>query len=239
MFGKESAFGCGPARFAWSWLGEQPLPWMVKDPPFVYARHGPGDWGPGWPFWRERFGPFAWRFGAHRGFGPFGPGGPRHRMFERGGMKYALLRLLQERPKHGYEMIKELEERFGGFYAPSPGSVYPTLQMLEDQGYVTSSIQEGKKIYTITDAGRAFLAEHPEGEFPRGPFGPHVGPPWMGPEISAIGREAWEVARLLRQAVRATHGNPAELARIRAIIERTRRELADLLSGRPEQTTYV
>jgi len=177
----------------------------------------------------------------HRGRGPFGPGGPRRRMFERGGMKYALLELLQERPKHGYEMIKELEERFGGFYAPSPGSVYPTLQMLEDQGYVTSSSEEGKRVYTITDAGRAFLAERPAPEdgFPHGPFGPPWGRgPWIAqPEMRELVREAMEVARLFRQAVRATGGDPEQLARVRAIIARTRQELLDLLAGKPQGPT--
>lgn len=159
-------------------------------------------------------------------------------MFERGGMKYALLQLLQERPKHGYEMIKELEERFGGFYAPSPGSVYPTLQMLEDQGYVTSSVTEGKKVYSITDAGRAFLAERPaQEEFPGEPFGSH----WGGhhghgqPELRELAKDAFEVAQLFRQAARASRGNPEQLARLRSLLERTRQELLSALSGQPTQ----
>ncbi len=81
-------------------------------------------------------------------------------MFERGGLKYALLELLQERPKHGYEMMKELEERMGGFYAPSAGAIYPTLQLLEDRGWVSVETVEGKKIYTITDAGRQAVQEN-------------------------------------------------------------------------------
>ncbi len=111
------------------------------------------------------FGPdFGPGFGPG-GFGPGGPGfrrglGPGGRMFGRGDLKYALLELLQERPKHGYEMIKELENRAGGFYTPSAGAVYPTLQLLEDRGWVRSQTQEGKKVYTITDAGRQDLAEH-------------------------------------------------------------------------------
>ena len=67
-------------------------------------------------------------------------------MFGRGDLKYALLDLLQERPKHGYEMIKELESRAGGFYTPSAGAVYPTLQLLEDRGWVTAETTEGKKV---------------------------------------------------------------------------------------------
>jgi DNA-binding PadR family transcriptional regulator len=85
------------------------------------------------------------------------------RMFEQGDLRYVVLRLLEEKPRHGYEIIKALEERFGGSYAPSPGVVYPTLQLLEDLGYarVVPGV-EGKKTYEITDEGRAYLAENRE-----------------------------------------------------------------------------
>jgi DNA-binding PadR family transcriptional regulator len=83
------------------------------------------------------------------------------RMFEQGDLRYVVLRLLEEKPRHGYEIIKALEERFGGAYAPSPGAVYPTLQLLEDLGYTRIVPgDEGKKVYEITDAGRAHLAEN-------------------------------------------------------------------------------
>jgi len=102
------------------------------------------------------------------GFGDWGGGPPRGhwrgrpgRMFEQGDLKYVILRLLAEKPRHGYEIIKELEERFGGAYAPSPGTVYPTLTMLEDLGYARAMPEEGgRKIYEITDAGRKHLEEH-------------------------------------------------------------------------------
>ena len=82
-------------------------------------------------------------------------------MFEQGDLKYVILRLLDEKPRHGYEVIKELEDRFGGAYSPSPGTVYPTLTMLEDLGYAQVNTDEGgRKVYSITDAGRAYLAEH-------------------------------------------------------------------------------
>jgi len=81
------------------------------------------------------------------------------RLFHKGDFKYLILDLLKEKPRHGYEIIRELEEKTGGFYAPSPGAVYPTLQWLEEGGYVTSEAKEGKKTYTITEAGLAFLAE--------------------------------------------------------------------------------
>jgi DNA-binding PadR family transcriptional regulator len=75
-------------------------------------------------------------------------------------MKYVILKLLQDKPRHGYEVMKELEERMHGCYSPSPGTVYPTLQWLEDEGLVASREIEGKKVYEITDTGRKFLAEH-------------------------------------------------------------------------------
>jgi DNA-binding PadR family transcriptional regulator len=93
--------------------------------------------------------------GGHRGR-PF-----RGRFFEQGDLKYVILRLLAEKPRHGYDIIKDLEERFGGSYAPSPGTVYPTLTMLEDLGFARARDEEGgKKIYEITDEGRKHLAEH-------------------------------------------------------------------------------
>jgi DNA-binding PadR family transcriptional regulator len=81
-------------------------------------------------------------------------------MFESGEVKFVILRLLRERPRHGYDIIKALEERMGGHYSPSPGTVYPTLQLLEDQGYVRAVETEGRKVYHITPEGERFLDEH-------------------------------------------------------------------------------
>ncbi len=86
--------------------------------------------------------------------------GRREPVFESGEMKFIILRMIREKPRHGYEVIKELEERFAGWYSPSPGTVYPTLQLLEDQGYVRAEEQEGKRVYHITAEGEAFLDEH-------------------------------------------------------------------------------
>src|SRR6266550_3194582 len=101
----------------------------------------------------------GWR-GFGFGFGPRGfawsGGGPRRRQwFEAGDMKYVILKLLRDKPRHGYEVMKELEERMHGCYSPSPGTVYPTLQWLEDEGLVVAKDVEGKKVYEITDTGRA------------------------------------------------------------------------------------
>ena len=69
-------------------------------------------------------------------------------MFESGEVKFVILRLLKEKPRHGYEVIKALEEKLGGYYTPSAGTVYPTLQLLEDEGYVRAVETEGKKVYS-------------------------------------------------------------------------------------------
>src|ERR1700682_1634015 len=87
-----------------------------------------------------------------RGWGEFeGPawGGPRR--MRRGDVKYLLLETLREGPMHGYDVLRKLEERHEGRYRPSAGSVYPTLQMLEDGGFLTSETVEGKRVYAITD----------------------------------------------------------------------------------------
>ncbi|MCD0450222.1 PadR family transcriptional regulator [Actinocorallia sp. API 0066] len=124
--------------------------------------------GPG-PRGRHGHGPRRGR-GRRGDFGPWGPvGGPlggrpggRRGRARRGNVKAALLALLTDRPMHGYEMISELENRTNGVWRPSPGSVYPTLQLLEDEGLVTSAEQSGKRLFTITEQGTAEAANDPE-----------------------------------------------------------------------------
>jgi DNA-binding PadR family transcriptional regulator len=117
-----------------------------------------------WPFGHFFAGGFGPRFWAFGGPGGGGEHRRRHRwrkqVFESGEVKYVILRLLKEKPRHGYEIMKELEEKLGGWYTPSAGTVYPTLQLLEDQGYVRVVEAEGKKVYHITTEGEAFLEEH-------------------------------------------------------------------------------
>jgi DNA-binding PadR family transcriptional regulator len=108
--------------------------------------------------------------GEHRhddhehGYGRHGRGGARFglgRFFAHGDLRLVILHLIAEKPRHGYEIIKEIGERFGGMYSPSPGTVYPSLTMFEDLGYARARPEEnGKKIYEITDEGRAHLAEN-------------------------------------------------------------------------------
>jgi DNA-binding PadR family transcriptional regulator len=239
-------------RFAYEYSGygeEQGLPpWLRHQGRQAHHHgkhhgHGPfgrNKWGGGWtPPWLQEEWQGPQFFAMRRGRGPFGhgrpfgPGGEGGRFFGRGDMKFVLLELLQERPMHGYEMIKALEEKTGGFYTPSPGSIYPTLQMLEDGGMVTSAEVEGKKVYTITDAGRASLAERQSTQ--EG----FAGPPWMRwhgrgghgpkPEMQALRSEVGETARLLAIAGRMALEDPEKLARLRSVIERTRSELNSLI----------
>ncbi|MEV8070264.1 PadR family transcriptional regulator [Streptomyces sp. NPDC085995] len=123
---------------------------------------GPG-FGPGGPGGRgggPGFGPGGPGFGP--GFpGPWGGrgrGGPRGRA-RRGDVRASILALLKDRPMHGYEMIQEIAERSGGAWKPSPGSVYPTLQLLEDEGLIASESEGGKKLFALTEAGRAAADE--------------------------------------------------------------------------------
>ena len=107
-----------------------------------------------------------WGWGGFDGSEFWGHRGRHHRgrmgrMFEQGDLKYVILRLLEEKPRHGYEIIKDLEDRFGGAYSPSPGTVYPTLTMLEDLGYAKASADEGgRKVYSITTEGSEYLKQH-------------------------------------------------------------------------------
>jgi len=99
----------------------------------------------------------------HRiGHGPFGRGGRGGgRVFGPGDLRLVLLALIEAKPRHGYELIKELEHKFGGGYAPSPGSVYPTLTLLEELGHVRSATSEGtKRLFEITDEGARYLREN-------------------------------------------------------------------------------
>lgn len=133
---------------------------------------------------------------------------------------------------HGYEMIKMLQERTGGRYAASPGSVYPTLQLLEDRGFVTVSPSEGKKVYTITDEGRAFLAEgraedqdeHGRQDFWRGP-----GEEWG--EASALWQELRACGPLLMGALQSARRDPEKLRRLKLLVERIRGELSEIAGG--------
>jgi DNA-binding PadR family transcriptional regulator len=121
--------------------------------------HEPHEFGP------ECDGPHDRRF-MRGGFGFGGPGPHHHgrggrlgRFFAHGDLHFVVLHLIAEKPRHGYEIIKAIEETVGGAYTPSPGTIYPTLTMLEEQGYATVEASDGgKKLYSVTEAGQAYLA---------------------------------------------------------------------------------
>jgi DNA-binding PadR family transcriptional regulator len=234
-------FNEGNRGFAFQFCGGGP-----EGGPPPWRRHeGHGFWhGPrffGMRMGRGLFGPRG-PFGSG---GPFGPEGPfwggGQRFFGRGDVKYALLELLQEHPMYGYEMMKALEERSGGFYVASAGTIYPTLQMLEDRGLITSDQAEGKKVYSITDTGRAFLGQRQGGEDTEHSRGWHgFGPAkhWNDPEMQALRSEAMEVTRLFVIAGRMSLHNAEKTTQLRTIMERARKELADMIysgGGKPDQ----
>ncbi len=149
-------------------------------------------------------------------------GGYRQRA-RRGAIRGAILRMLAERPMNGYELIGELEDRTGGRWRPSPGSVYPTLAALEDEGLIRGIDDEGRKRYELTDAGRAWLVEHDDGQF---------GPPWaragVGGHRGELRRLAGEIFGQLRQLGR--FGSTAQHEQAQAILARTRDELYAVLA---------
>jgi DNA-binding PadR family transcriptional regulator len=175
-------------------------------------RHAHGDWP---PFFGPGFGRGPWGGGRGRGF----RGGRRGR---RGDVRTALLALLSERPMHGYEMIQELDERTGGIWRPSPGSVYPTLQMLEDEGLVASTQSEGRKLFTLTDEGATVAATAAEN------------PPWanIADETVAEAHDVREAAFGLINALRevGSQGSDDQRARALEVLAEARRKLYAILA---------
>jgi DNA-binding PadR family transcriptional regulator len=153
--------------------------------------------------------------------------GRRQRFFESGEVRLALLSLLQEGPKHGYQLMKELEERSGGMYKASAGSVYPTLQQLEDEGLVEAATIGGRRTYNLTAAGRQELDKHPEtvrriwerAEEFQG---------WRGcwaPEAIPVYGPMAELMKTCLQAAARLRDKREGADRIRAILDRARKEL--------------
>jgi DNA-binding PadR family transcriptional regulator len=126
-----------------------------EDAPFAGAPF-PGIWAAR-RGWRGPFGPGEGWGGKHGGGGDFMRAG---RMMAQGDLRLIALALIAEQPRHGYEIIKLLEDKTADWYSPSPGIVYPTLTYLEEAGYVTAQAEGAKKLYTITDEGQAHLDEN-------------------------------------------------------------------------------
>lgn len=179
------------------------------------GRRGPG--GPG--FGGPGFGP---------GFdGPDGRRGPEGRRGGgrrgRGQMRAAILLLLAEEPKHGYQIITDLTERSDGAWRPSPGAVYPAIAQLQDEGLVTVSDDGGRRLATLTDAGRTHVTEH----------GDELGTPWEQTGPRGPGHELRAAVRSLGGAVEqvARTGTPEQATATEEILAKARREIYLLLAG--------
>jgi len=160
------------------------------------------------------------------GFPGFGaPRGPRAR---RGDVRAALLVLLAEEPRNGYQLIQEIERRSDGVWRPSPGSVYPALQLLEDEGLVRVE-GEGRKAYTLTDEGRAYVEANAD----------ELGAPWDAVK-GDMGQGAWELMGAMRQIGGAlfqlTHsGTEAQQQEAKEVLADTRRALYRILAEEPTE----
>jgi DNA-binding PadR family transcriptional regulator len=190
----------------------------------AHGRHGGhrgrgfGGPGPG-----GGFGGFG--FGFPGGGGPFGRG----RKARRGDIRTAALLLLAEEPRNGYQIMQEVQERSEGAWRPSPGSVYPALQQLEDEGLIRSEENDGRKRYALTDAGREYLERRD----------PEVRAPWeqfsgeFGSQASELGNLMREVASAFVQVMRT--GSEGQLAEARKVLVAARRDLYRILAdGDPE-----
>ena len=158
-------------------------------------------------------------------------------MFEKGDLKYVILDLLKDEPSHGYEVIRKLEERSRGFYSPSPGSVYPTLQLLEDMEYVSATQRDGKKVYAITDEGRKFLDENRRSvQDIWGKFGGRWDP-GVASELHEIRHDLMDLGKLFGQNMREGRVDQEKLGRIRSVISTATREIEDILRDREDPGT--
>jgi DNA-binding PadR family transcriptional regulator len=191
-------------------------------------RFGPG-FGPGGP----GFGPGGPGFGPGFGrqFGPggrgAGPGGPPwgHRRRQRGNVRAAILALLAEEPRHGYAVMNELAERSGGLWRPSPGSVYPVLAQLQDEGLVSATDADGRRVFALTDAGRAHVTEHAD----------ELREPWVvaetGPRerVQQLMGGMAGLAAAVQQVSRL--GDDAQTARAVAALDEARKAMYRILAG--------
>ena len=195
--------------------------------------------------WSHRHGRGRGRGPGRRGFGPglpppFGGFGPwfaeprfgRGPKVRRGDVRAAALALLAEEPRNGYQIIQEIGERSGGVWQPSPGSVYPALQQLEDEGLIQAETpQGGRRRFALTDEGRAYVAEHPE----------EVQAPWdvvarsVGSDAIELKRLFGEVAMAGIQVVRV--GNDAQVAQAHQILTETRRKLYRVLAAEDDEAS--
>jgi DNA-binding PadR family transcriptional regulator len=157
-------------------------------------------------------------------------GGPgRGRRARRGDIRQAILLLLDEGSRNGYGLMQEIEERSGGTWRPSPGSVYPALSQLEDEGLVTMAESDGRKDFSLTEAGKAWVEENREG----------VGSPWdttgrgAPKELGSLRKSTQALAMAARQL--AHTGTPNQLEEARKVVDEARRRLYGILAQSEEE----
>ena len=193
-----------------------------QDHPGHHADHHPGHHGGH----RHRHGPRGGGFGP--GFGPGGPRG-RGRKARRGDIRTAALLLLNEEPRNGYQIMQEVQERSDGVWRPSPGSTYPALQQLEDEGLIRARESDGRKLFELTDAGREYVGDR--GEDKPAPWEQMSGD--VSEEAHELGRLIREVASAFTQVVKT--GSEAQMGEARKVLTKTRKDLYRILAdGDPE-----
>ncbi len=162
---------------------------------------------------------FGRRFG--RQHGPWGRHAFGRGRARRGDIKYEILSVLQDGPRHGYDIMLAIETRRGGF-RPSPGSIYPSLQMLEDEGHLSSAEVDGKRVYTLTDKGREFLAQRPAGEDEA------AGSDDLHETIVRGFKAIRGLALAAKQVARS--GDPDAIKRCVDVLDRARREIYEIVA---------
>ena len=161
---------------------------------------------------------------------PWGRGGRWGRFFGPGEIRLAILSMLESGPKHGYELMKELETKSGGVYKASAGAIYPALQQLEDEGLLISDAAAGKRTYSLTDEGRAELQKEAETVKRIWQRAQQAGDwaPWMGFEGAEVMRPAADLMKTALKAATRASQDSAKIAKIREILERTKKEIESL-----------
>lgn len=188
----------------------------------------------------EALGSYCFRHGRHHGRGAggkdflgdmFDRGWGDEQRTRRGDIKFLLLELLTEQPRHGYDLIKQIENRYGGFRRLSPGSVYPTLQMLEEGGYVTSEARDGKKVYTITEEGQQLLSDRIQDSPADSPWDPFRNVTSGKPqELVTLRKAAMELAGAVMQIAKS--GDAEQISRAKELLEQAKRGIYTILSER-------
>jgi DNA-binding PadR family transcriptional regulator len=159
---------------------------------------------------------------------PWGRGGRWGRFFGPGEIRLALLSMLESGPKHGYELMKELESKSNNIYKASAGAVYPALQQLEDEGLITSDQSEGKRKYSLTDSGKTELQSEAETVSRIWQRAREAGSWVVGPEGVEMARPAAEVMKTAIRVAGRNVSDHAKIDKIREILDRAKREIEAL-----------